>query len=783
MTAARHEHRTTKETTSTSTLDVDGVRRRVARRPASRSSTTCSSSSASTAGSTSTIEATGDLEVDTHHTVEDVGIVLGTAFKEALGDKAGRAPLRVGARSRSTRRSCRSRSTSPAARSSSTRSTRSSEWIGTFDPQLAEEFWRGFAFAAGITLHLRSLSGQERAPRDRGVVQGRRPLPARRGADRGRRACRRPRARSVATLLSPSIDLRGGNVRAAAARATSRPRPSTTTTRSRSPRGSRPPAPRWIHVVDLDAARTGEPANLAVVEAIAAAVGCRVQVGRRGARRRGAAARCSTPASARVVVGTAAVEHPELVDELVRDAPGPGRGRARRAGPRGRGAGLGRGQRRRPRRARAGGSTRRASRALDRHRDRSRRHARRARRSTSCASVLAARRRCPSSRAAASARSTTCARSAALEVGGAALAGAIVGRALYEGRFTVAEALAALASVSARPDDGSGTVVSLRSGTAVGRHTGGLRGGRMMDANGVIDEGFLRRYRELLDAEDAAFDELEHAVRRRRPRALRPRPRARGRGGRRAAHARSSTATGFDPRHLDGVTPPPGATLSTKSRRQLHQSVGAADEEVRRARDHLDLGAGPAAATASRTSAGSGPRRARPSTSSFGRGSARHPVEIVREPQRRRDRQPRREPCVAHRQRDVGAERPSREHERGIGCRRDRRARPRRPRRRRRSSVALVVARRSLASTPRKLNRRHVTPSGGSASNSAPITIERIVPPNCGWGWQSTMPQRSRAVRRDRELGLEADAVVGDERDRRGHRREATALPVTGTGR
>ena len=33
-----------------------------------------------------------------------------------------------------------------------------------------------------------------------------------------------------------------------------------------------------------------------------------------------------------------------------------------------------------------------------------------------------------------------------------------------------------------------------------------------MEANAVIDEGFLRRYRELLDAEDAAFDELEHAV-------------------------------------------------------------------------------------------------------------------------------------------------------------------------------------------------------------------------------------------------------------------------------
>ena len=33
----------------------------------------------------------------------------------------------------------------------------------------------------------------------------------------------------------------------------------------------------------------------------------------------------------------------------------------------------------------------------------------------------------------------------------------------------------------------------------------------MSEANGVVDEGFLRRYRQLLDAEDAAFDELEHA--------------------------------------------------------------------------------------------------------------------------------------------------------------------------------------------------------------------------------------------------------------------------------
>ena len=72
-----------------STLVVDGTGTHVDRRPASRSSTTCSSSSASTRGFDLSIEAKGDLDVDLHHTVEDVGIVLGNALREALGDKRG----------------------------------------------------------------------------------------------------------------------------------------------------------------------------------------------------------------------------------------------------------------------------------------------------------------------------------------------------------------------------------------------------------------------------------------------------------------------------------------------------------------------------------------------------------------------------------------------------------------------------------------------------------------------------------------------------------------------
>jgi phosphoribosylformimino-5-aminoimidazole carboxamide ribotide isomerase len=71
----------------------------------------------------------------------------------------------------------------------------------------------------------------------------------------------------------------------------------------------------WIHVVDLDAARTGEPANLAVVEAIAAAVPSRVQAGG-GVRSAAAAGALLLAGASRVVVGTAAVEDPGLVDDL-----------------------------------------------------------------------------------------------------------------------------------------------------------------------------------------------------------------------------------------------------------------------------------------------------------------------------------------------------------------------------------------------------------------------------------------------------------------------------------
>jgi len=105
------------------------------------------------------VDAQGDLAVDLHHTVEDVGIAFGEALRDALGDKAGvrrfasaLVPLDEALVQVALDLSGRPflvYDVDPI-----------SEWIGTFDPQLCEEFWRAVAFAAGITLHLRSLSGR-----------------------------------------------------------------------------------------------------------------------------------------------------------------------------------------------------------------------------------------------------------------------------------------------------------------------------------------------------------------------------------------------------------------------------------------------------------------------------------------------------------------------------------------------------------------------------------------------------------------------------------------------
>jgi imidazoleglycerol-phosphate dehydratase len=111
------------------------------------------------------VQATGDLEVDAHHTVEDTGILLGQCLRDALGDKTGvrrfasiELPLDEALISVALDLSGRPflvYQVDPGAGGEAYP-------LGSpgFDPQLAEEFWRALVTSAGITLHLRMVSGR-----------------------------------------------------------------------------------------------------------------------------------------------------------------------------------------------------------------------------------------------------------------------------------------------------------------------------------------------------------------------------------------------------------------------------------------------------------------------------------------------------------------------------------------------------------------------------------------------------------------------------------------------
>jgi imidazoleglycerol-phosphate dehydratase len=115
------------------------------------------------AGFDLTVRATGDLHVDAHHTVEDVGIVVGALLSEALGDKAGvrrfasiLLPLDEALMEVALDLSGR------PFLAYGLEFPPDTPGLGSppFDPQLAEEFWRAFATAADVTLHIRRLEGK-----------------------------------------------------------------------------------------------------------------------------------------------------------------------------------------------------------------------------------------------------------------------------------------------------------------------------------------------------------------------------------------------------------------------------------------------------------------------------------------------------------------------------------------------------------------------------------------------------------------------------------------------
>lgn len=95
----------------------------------------------------------GDLYVDGHHTAEDIGIVLGMAFKEALGDKSG--IMRYGSAYIPMDEALAFCALDISARPFLVFNAEfTNERVGEFDTCLTEEFMRAFAFNAGITLHL-----------------------------------------------------------------------------------------------------------------------------------------------------------------------------------------------------------------------------------------------------------------------------------------------------------------------------------------------------------------------------------------------------------------------------------------------------------------------------------------------------------------------------------------------------------------------------------------------------------------------------------------------------
>lgn len=99
------------------------------------------------------VEVKGDLEVDTHHTAEDTGIVLGKAFKQALGDMSGIE--RYGNFNIPMDESLAQVSLDISNRPFLVFNAKfEQELCGDYETCVTEEFWRAFAMNSGITLHI-----------------------------------------------------------------------------------------------------------------------------------------------------------------------------------------------------------------------------------------------------------------------------------------------------------------------------------------------------------------------------------------------------------------------------------------------------------------------------------------------------------------------------------------------------------------------------------------------------------------------------------------------------
>ena len=158
---AASRERTTKETSIRISLDVDGPTGTVHASTGLPFFDHMLDQIGRHGGFDLSIDAKGDIEVDGHHTVEDVGILLGETFREALGDKAG------------VRRFASGLFPLDEALIEVAVDLSGRPWVAydvpfgevlplgdpPFNPEMAEHFWQSFATAAGITLHVNWRAG------------------------------------------------------------------------------------------------------------------------------------------------------------------------------------------------------------------------------------------------------------------------------------------------------------------------------------------------------------------------------------------------------------------------------------------------------------------------------------------------------------------------------------------------------------------------------------------------------------------------------------------------
>ncbi|MCB0987560.1 MAG: imidazoleglycerol-phosphate dehydratase HisB [Microthrixaceae bacterium] len=158
---AASRERTTKETSIRISLDVDGPTGTVHASTGLPFFDHMLDQIGRHGGFDLSIDAKGDIEVDGHHTVEDVGILLGETFREALGDKAG------------VRRFASGLFPLDEALIEVAVDLSGRPWVAydvpfgevlplgdpPFNPEMAEHFWQSFATAAGITLHVNRRAG------------------------------------------------------------------------------------------------------------------------------------------------------------------------------------------------------------------------------------------------------------------------------------------------------------------------------------------------------------------------------------------------------------------------------------------------------------------------------------------------------------------------------------------------------------------------------------------------------------------------------------------------